>query len=82
MSGPATNGSLITTTVSDSARLVNPNGTGTIQFRQFLRSLKRVGGTVDSAAIAALQAQVAVLQAQVAALQTLSNSLLEVESGP
>lgn len=82
MSGPATDGNVITALVSDSGQLVNPDGTGTVQFRQFLRSLKRVGTAVDPAVIAALQAQVTALQAQVTALQTLSTFLLEVEDGP
>lgn len=73
MPGSTTDNTLITTTVADSQRLVNPDGTGTVQFRQFLRSLKR--GTTTSASIAALEARVA-------ALEALSAFLLEVESGP
>lgn len=82
MTNATTNGSLVSLTVSDGQPLVNPDGTGTTQFRQFLRSLRRVGQAADPAAIATLQAQVAALQAQVAALQTLTDSLLEIESGP
>lgn len=75
MATATTNGSLVPLTVADDQRLVNPDGTGTTQFRQFLRSLRRVGGSADPAAIAALEARVS-------ALEALTNSLLEVESGP